>query len=198
MKKIKDYLKKIRCQKNYTEFEKNCIHGQQLYLRNTSHCHASNKKDIVIGSRCEIKGTLYSFEGGKISIGNNVFISFSTYIGAMDSINIGDDVIIASNVRIFDNNNHPTDPDMRRKMSHNDFYGDLWTWKYAAHKPVIIEDNVWIGEYSAILKGVTIGEGSIVGCHSVVTKDVPPYSIVAGNPARVVKKIERGNSFEEN
>lgn len=107
----------------------------------------------------------------------------------MESITIGNDVIISSDVRIFDNNNHPTSPKMRREMSHSDFYGDLWTWKYADHKPVTICDNVWIGEYAAILKGVTVGKGSIVASHSVVTKDVPEYSIVAGNPARVVKKL---------
>ena len=56
--------------------------------------------------------------------------------------------------------------------------------------PIVIEDNVWIGEYSAVLKGVTIGEGAIVASHSGVTKDVPSYSIVAGNPAQVVKKLE--------
>ena len=55
---------------------------------------------------------------------------------------------------------------------------------------MVIEDNVWIGQYSTVLKGVTIGRGSIVATKAVVTKDVPPYSIVAGNPAKVVKYIE--------
>ena len=72
------------------------------------------------------------------------------------------------------------------------FDGDAWKWKYADSAPIVIEDNVWIGEYSAILKGVTIGTGSIVASHAVVTKDVPPYTIVAGNPARVVKEIAHG------
>ena len=55
--------------------------------------------------------------------------------------------------------------------------------------PVVIEDNVWIGEYATVLKGVTVGRGSIVASHSVVTKDVEPYSIVAGNPAKKVKEL---------
>ncbi len=75
-------------------------------------------------------------------------------------------------------------------MCLNGFYGPLWQWQEAASKRVVIEDNVWIGEYSAIMKGVTIGKGSIVGCHSVVTHDVPPHCIVAGNPAKVVKRLE--------
>lgn len=193
MKVIKKVFNHIRTFKNRREFAMNSVHASDLVVRFTSHCTAQNKYDIVIGKRCEIKGQLFSFEGGKILIGNNVFMNYNSFIGSMEAVTIGNDVIIATNVRIFDNNNHPTSPTQREMMSHNDFYGELWTWKYAEHKPVVIGDNVWIGELSAILKGVTIGKGSIVASHSVVTKDVPPYVIVAGNPARVVKRLEEGS-----
>lgn len=193
MKVIKKVFNHIRTFKNRREFAMNSVHASDLVVRFTSHCTAQNKYDIVIGKRCEIKGQLFSFEGGKILIGNNVFMNYNSFIGSMETVTIGNDVIIATNVRIFDNNNHPTSPTQREMMSHNDFYGELWTWKYAEHKPVVIGDNVWIGEFSAILKGVTIGKGSIVASHSVVTKDVPPYVIVAGNPARVVKRLEEGS-----
>lgn len=191
LRKIVKYLK---CKRIKQRFYKMCDCGKNLVVTTTAKCQVDftpPRKNVVIGDNCEIKAVLRSYENGKITIGNNCFISFSTYIGAMDSVSIGDDVIISTNVRIFDNNNHPTSPEMRRKMSHSDFYGDLWTWKYAEHKPVKICDNVWIGEYSTVLKGVTIGKGSIVASHSVVTKDVPEYSVVAGNPARVVKKLTR-------
>ena len=193
MKVIKKVFNHIRTFNNRREFAMNSVHASDLVVRFTSHCTAQNKYDIVIGKRCEIKGQLFSFEGGKILIGNNVFMNYNSFIGSMEAVTIGNDVIIATNVRIFDNNNHPTSPTQREMMSHNDFYGELWTWKYAEHKPVVIGDNVWIGEFSAILKGVTIGKGSIVASHSVVTKDVPPYVIVAGNPARVVKRLEEGS-----
>ena len=193
MKVIKKVFNHIRTFKNRREFAMNSVHASDLVVRFTSHCTAQNKYDIVIGKRCEIKGQLFSFEGGKILIGNNVFMNYNSFIGSMEAVTIGNDVIIATNVRIFDNNNHPTSPTQREMMSHNDFYGELWTWKYAEHKPVVIGDNVWIGEFSAILKGVTIGKGSIVASHSMVTKDVPPYVIVAGNPARVVKRLEEGS-----
>ena len=193
MKVIKKVFNHIRTFKNRREFAMNSVHASDLVVRFTSHCTAQNKYDIVIGKRCEIKGQLFSFEGGKILIGNNVFMNYNSFIGSMEAVTIGNDVIIATNVRIFDNNNHPTSPTQREMMSHNDFYGELWTWKYAEHKSVVIGDNVWIGEFSAILKGVTIGKGSIVASHSVVTKDVPPYVIVAGNPARVVKRLEEGS-----
>ena len=187
---LKKLLKKIRVRKNYNQFKKASIFGERLGLDFTSKCISKNRNNIKIGKRCEIKGTLVSSESGKISIGDNLYMGYNTFIGAVDSITIADNVIIASNVRIFDNNNHPVEPEKRLEMSKNDFYGDLWQWKKASHKPVIINDNVWIGEYSTILKGVTIGRGSIVASHAVVTKDVPEYVIVAGNPARVVKKLK--------
>ena len=98
--------------------------------------------------------------------------------------------MISNHVHVFDNNNHPTSPKTRKQMCLDGFDGDRWSWKYSDSKSIVIEDNVWIGEYAAILKGVRIGEGSIVASHAVVTKDVPPYSIVAGNPAKVVKSLE--------
>ena len=72
----------------------------------------------------------------------------------------------------------------------------LWDSMLSEHAPVIIEDNVWVGEFAAILKGVTVGKGSIIGSHSVVTKDVPPYSIAVGNPARIVRTITLRESTE--
>ena len=118
-----------------------------------------------------------------------------TYIHSVDSIRIGDCVIVSNHVRIMDNNSHPTDPEKRMEMSiagaeqEDGSVSPLWDPSLSAHAPIVIEDNVWIGEFASILKGVTIGKGSVIGAHSVVTKDVPPYSIVAGNPARVVKSL---------
>lgn len=185
LKRVKTYIKKRR-------FEKSAITGNNLSVGPISNCISDAKSHITIGDNCEINGVLYSYSGGKIMIGNNCFINTSTFIGAMDSISIGNYVITATNVRIFDNNNHPTDCENRLRMCRDGFHNENWEWKFAAHKAVVIEDNVWIGEYSAVLKGVKIGEGSIVASHSVVTKDVPPYSIVAGNPARVVKSLKQG------
>ena len=92
----------------------------------------------------------------------------------MENITIGNCCIISNNVHIYDNNNHPTDVDIRHKMCLNGFYGDAWNWKYSSHSPIIIEDDVWIGERSTILKGVRIGRGCIVASNAVVTKDTPP------------------------
>jgi galactoside O-acetyltransferase len=62
-------------------------------------------------------------------------------------------------------------------------------WEHVAHAPVLIADKAWIGFNVSILKGVTVGEGAVIGACSVVTRDVPPYSVVAGNPARVVRAL---------
>lgn len=78
---------------------------------------------------------------------------------------------------------------MREKMCESGFTSELWKWKYSASSPIKIGDNVWIGEKSTILKGVTIGNGAVVACNSVVTHDVEANTVVAGNPARMVKRL---------
>ena len=87
---------------------------------------------------------------------------------------------------------------MRLKMSQCDSFltDELWSWKYADSLPIVIEDNVWIGRDSRILKGVTVGKGSIVALGAIVTHDVPPYCVVAGNPAKVVKRLAEKESGE--
>jgi len=110
-----------------------------------------------------------------ISIGNNVGISGATISGS--NITIGNDVLIGSGVLISDNDAHPIDPKKRNDNS------------YIKSAPVIIEDEVFIGARSIILKGVTIGRGSVIGAGSVLSKNVPPYQIWAGNPAKFVKNL---------
>lgn len=122
-------------------------------------------------------------ENKVLHIGRNVQINDYVHISAMQNVTIGDNVLIASKVFISDLNHgsygtdgihdSPNTPPNNRKL-------------YA--KPVIIEKNVWIGEFVSILQGVTIGEGSIIGTMSVVNKDIPPNSIAVGSPAKVVKK----------
>ncbi len=185
----KSIPKRIKRHYKYKKFKKYAKIGENLNLCIRSNCTADAPGSIVIGDNCEIYGTLQSMAGGTISIGNHTAIYERSIVGAVKSIRIGSCVIISNEVHIFDNNNHPTDPSARRKMCLEGFHTPAWRWEHSASKPIVIEDNVWIGERSMILKGVTIGTGSIVAAHAVVTKDVPPYTIVAGNPARVVKEI---------
>ena len=105
---------------------------------------------------------------------------------------IGDYVLISDGVDIHDTNAHSTTASIRRGDPINVFEKMLpMDWSKIESKPVVIEDDAWIGFKSSILKGVTIGRGAIVAAGSVVTKDVPPYVIVAGSPAIVVRQLER-------
>ena len=171
------------------KFRKLAIMGSNFVVTHDSNCFADGPGRIEIGNNCEIAGSLVSQDKGRITIGNYTMIRENTIVGSFCNVAIGSYVVISNNVHIYDNNNHPTEPETRKQMCLDNFHGDCWRWKYSDFAPIVIQDNVWIGERSTILKGVTIGEGSIVASNAVVTKDVPPYSIVAGNPAKVVKEI---------
>ena len=110
-----------------------------------------------------------------IIVGDNTFIGRGTIIDSNLSVTIGRDVLIAPFCFITD-----TEYD----------FNDLSTPIYAQgwlYKPVIIEDNVWIGAHTVIIAGVRIGHGSVIGANSTVTRDIPPNSVAYGNPARVIK-----------
>ena len=111
--------------------------------------------------------------GAKIEIGDNVGVSGCTISSGM-SIKIGSWVLIGSGAVISDGDAHPIDSEERR------------AGLGGATKPIVIEDDVFIGARAIILKGVTIGKGAVIGAGAVVTKDVPEFAIVAGNPARVI------------
>lgn len=178
-------------------FRKYALCGENLELCIRSNCIADEAGHIQIGKHCLIYGTLQSQGQGTITIGDNCTLYERSHIGAVCSIKIGNCVIISNHVHIFDNNNHPTGPDIRCEMCKHDFHDDAWRWEHSDYAPIFIEDNVWICEYAAVMKGVRIGKGSIIASHAVVTKDVPPYSIAAGNPARIVKELKH-NEADQN
>ncbi|HPY63467.1 MAG TPA: acyltransferase [Bacillota bacterium] len=125
-----------------------------------------------------------------MSIGSNSTIRYGSRIESASSIIIGQFAIISNNVIIRDNNSHPTDPKARLELFNHSYSSAEWTTsKNAKSAPIRIDNNVWIGERAIILKGVSIGENSIVAAAAVVTKDVPSNVIVAGNPARIVKYL---------
>jgi acetyltransferase-like isoleucine patch superfamily enzyme len=149
-----------------------------------------NKNDIIIGNNTHIVGTLMTFgHGGRIRIGDYCYVGKNTNIFSAKDIKIGNRVLIAHNCNIFDSNTHPLDP-VKRHEQFKEIINQGHPRKIDLNeKSVIINDDAWVGACSIILKGVTIGEGAVVAAGSVVTKDVEPYTIVAGNPARFIKKI---------
>ena len=145
-------------------------------------------KGFTTGIGCRIEA--YPETDKKVLLfGENFQMNDYVHITAMESVKIGDNVLLASKIYISDcahgsysgdkNDSHPAiAPDKRPLYS----------------KPVLIEDNVWLGEFVSVLPGVTIGKGSIVGANSVVSKNLPPYVIAVGTPAKPIKKF----NFETN
>lgn len=147
--------------------------GKKLVL-----CSNPKKNSIGVFQKVIIKALNPS---SNIKIGHNVGISGATISGK--DITIGNNVLIGSGVLITDSDAHPIHPKLRE-------FG-----KYIKTKPIKIEDDVFIGARSIILKGVTIGQGSVIGAGSVVVKDIPPMSIASGNPAKIISEIKDINFY---
>ena len=130
-----------------------------------------------------------SFEesGGKIDIGSRTFVGRS-HLVCYRSLTIGDDVIMSWGITVVDHDSHSIEWDKRRNDV-LDWGKGQKNWQHIAQAPVIIGNKAWVGFNVSILKGVTIGEGAVIGACSVVTRDIPPYSVAVGNPARVVRSL---------
>lgn len=147
-----------------------------------------DKTKITIGHDCDIRGELLTFgHGGEIIIGNNSFVGERSKIWSAKKIIIGNRVLISHNVNIHDNNSHPLDS----KLRHEDFKHiktvGLQKENNLEERKIIIEDDVWIGFNSTIMKGVKIGKGAIIGANTVIIKDVPDFAVCVGNPMRIIK-----------
>lgn len=144
---------------------------------------------VKVGNDSVVAGVLVvENENSRLVIGNRVFIGGNSLIDCLHQITIEDDVLISYQVLIMDSDNH--------SIRASDRIGDLKRWRHQEYDwskvnsaPVIIHSRAWIGARAIITKGVVIGEGGIVAAGSVVTKDVPPYTIVGGNPARVIREL---------
>jgi len=151
-------------------------------IRNKSNIDLGIGLTTGVGCRIEsfpiIKNTIV------LKFGSNVQINDYVHITAMNSVKIGNNVLLASKIYISD-------------CSHGSYCGDQYDShpnispedRVLSFKPVLIEDNVWLGEFVSVLPGVTIGKGTIVGANSVVAKSLPEYVIAVGAPAKPIKKF---------
>lgn len=179
-------LKINRCLAQVTVGEKSKFYEQAEVFN-----FQGNNGKIKIGENTHIRGELLIFaNGGEICIGDNCFIGKGTRIWSAENIKIGNSVLISHNCNIIDTNSH--------EINHNERHDSFMKILNEGHpteknniktSKIIIEDFVWISYNVSILKGVKIGKGAILAANSLITKDVPEFTLVAGNPAKQIKKI---------
>lgn len=143
---------------------------------------------VTIGPDSMVNGKImFECNGASVQIGSNTFIGSSDLI-CSKKITVCNDVLIAWGCTIVDHNSHAIQFSLRSNDV-SEWMAGRKDWTHVEQKEIMICDKAWIGFNSIILKGVTIGEGAIVGAGSVVTKDVSPWTIVGGNPARIIREI---------
>lgn len=140
-------------------------------------------RNVEIGKNCEISSM------GKFELGSHCWIGNNFYAKADGGITIGSGTIISRNCEIW-TSNHNYDSDDLQCIPYD---------RRMINKPVVIGENCWLGSRVTIIPGVTIGEGVVVGAGSVVTKDIPDYAVVGGNPAKIIKyrNIEKYKELKE-
>jgi len=141
----------------------------------------TSKGGKIIAGNCQFYSGVHLEVGKKgiLEIGTGTYINRNSTIVAFERVTIGRECMLAWNVSIMDSDMHPV------------------LTEELVNKPVTIEDNVWIGCHVVVLKGVTIGTGSLIAAGSVVTKDVPPYSIAGGIPAKVIGQANPDINYQQ-
>ena len=134
-----------------------------------------NKLLANMGENCYIEPPLHANWGCHTHSGNNVYANFNLTLVDDTDIYIGDSVMLGPNV-VLATAGHPVDPELRRLV-------------YQFNQPIHIGNNVWLGAGVIVLPGVTIGDNSVVGAGSVVTKDIPANVVAVGNPCRILREI---------
>jgi acetyltransferase-like isoleucine patch superfamily enzyme len=160
--------------------------GKKFMLRDDQVPLVLGSLRLVVGDNCVISGVT-TFAGSKVAddpvleLGDYTHIGYQTVILVGERVTVGKHCMIANRCFIAGADNHATDPIKRRTEAE----------PKSSLRPLVIEDDVFVATGSTVCKGVTIGRGSIVSAGSVVTRNVPPYTVVAGNPARVVWRMAR-------
>jgi acetyltransferase-like isoleucine patch superfamily enzyme len=177
-----------------------CIAASTRLLRRFSVSFFSPIQDRIylrVGENCMLNAVvIFESPEGVVEIGDRAYIGNDTSIISRNRVTIGNDVTMAWGITIYDHNSHSFDWRQRALVVEHFFrtYGtpncfEKTDWTDVASAPITICDRAWIGFGAVILKGVTIGEGAIIGACSVVSRDVEPYTVVAGNPAVPIRRI---------
>lgn len=202
LRKIKQAIIKPQVQKSEVEL---AIESKRLIVGNGSLINGLDlqlrikvgKAKMQIGEDSAVKGHfIFETDQGKIVIGNRTYIGGGMFV-CINEINIGDDVLISWGCTIMDNNAHSLMASQRKDDvaiyiksvggKTNEYSKE---WLNVKNAPIIIKDKAWIGFNCIVLKGVTIGEGAVIAAGSVVTSNVPDYTVYGGNPAKLIKTLE--------
>lgn len=158
---------------------------------NVIRIHGQKTNKLIVGEFTYVDANIF-FErpSSIVSIGSRTFIGRSLLASAT-GIYIGSDVLISWGVTIVDHDSHALDY-VDRSHDAMEWLQGRKDWSRVPTAPVTVADKVWIGFGASILKGITVGEGAVVGAQSVVTRDVAPWTVVAGNPARAIRQLDPG------
>lgn len=189
----KNIIKSLYTKIARLSFRRKCVLGKNSVLYGEAEIvnNYGDKNRILIGDNCHIRGQLLTFgHGGKILMGDYCYVGRNTYIWSGCEIKIGNRVLISHNCNIFDNDTHPIDPKERHAQFKHIIKEGQPKKIDLKDKKIVIEDDVLIGVNVIVLKGVTIRKGAIIGAGSVVTKDVEAFTVMAGNPAKLIRRIK--------
>lgn len=180
---IAEILAKYRFDKNSDRIGPDCPFTHwKLYFK-SSMVALCQQKFAHFGANAEFRAGAYAICCSKISLGDNVIIRPGTMLfadpreGESGSITIEDNVMLGSGVHIYVHNHRYDDPNI-----------PIIAQGHYSSQSITLKKGCWIGANAILLPGVTIGENSVIGAGSVVTSDIPPFSIAVGSPARVIKK----------
>jgi len=150
----------------------------------------ATEAEINIGKHCLIQGQIVAERSeSRINLADHVLLGGGSVIDCALSVTVERNVLISYACVIADADNHSLFPELRINDLPTWMDGRRHDWSHTEMAPIRICEGAWIGARSIILKGVTIGPGAVVGMGSVVTKDVPPRTVVGGNPARIIREI---------
>lgn len=178
----------------FEQFDRNAQAAPSLRLGlGARMINLDSRENVTLGGDTVIRGILRNERGGRLALGERIYVGDNVLLSAAASLTIGDGTLIAHGAQIFDNDSHPVD--VSERDSHfrgilGDKSGKPW---HIGRAPVRIGKMAWVGLNSIVMKGVTVGDQSIIAAGSIVTSDVPANTVAGGNPATVVKHLNTGN-----
>lgn len=192
MMRLHSYFEELAAQEAAELYSQKALLGKDCRFGSRAWCvNRGSQDNIQLGNHVACRGILRSepFHPGNILIGDYVYIGDDCIISCAEKIEIGAFTLLAHGVQVFDNDSHPVSAALRER-DYQIVLGLLAGERVdISRAPIKIGERVWVGFNAILMKGISIGNESIVAAGSIVTSDVPAKTIVAGNPARVVRDI---------